>query len=82
MTIFQCQRADKSSTRRETYYYFENKKFEKKIKFSENIIITMKTISTRKLLKVKFKKNSFYKFYIKLNDLFVVDIITLLIYNI
>ena len=81
MIIFQCQRAEKSSTRREIYYHFENEKFEKKIKFSENMIIIMKTISTRKILKMKFEKNSFYKFYIKLNDSFVVDIITLLIYN-
>ena len=80
MIIFQCQRADELSTRRETYHHFENKKFKKKI--SENIIIIIKTISTQKLLKIKFKKNSFYKFYIKLNDSLVVDIITLLIYSI
>ena len=82
MTIFQCQRVDKSSTCREIYYHFENEKFEKEIKFFENIIIIIKTISTRKLLKMKFEKNFFYKFYIKLNDFFVVDIIRLLIYNI
>ena len=81
MIIFQCQRADESSTRRETYHHFENEKFEKKKFFSENIIIIMKTISTRKFLKVKFERNFFYKFYIKLNNSFVVDIITLLIYN-
>ena len=71
MIIFQCQRADESSTRREIYHYFENEEFEKKIKFSENMIITIKTISTRKLLKMKFEKNSFYKLCIELNNLFV-----------